>query len=183
MGTVILIIALIVMAMVLILLEILTPSFGLLGIMGAIALLGAVLAGFSLHASVGWVLLVGFVVVTPVYIVVLVKWLPSSSLGRTVFLGKAPDGSGEGTPKAAGFEALVGSEGVAATDLRPAGKIQIDGQRIEARAESTMIDRDTPVRVIGATGTEVIVREIEPAAGQADQTEQPDPAPPVENEQ
>ena len=186
MGTIILIIALIILAMVMFLLEVLTPSLGLLAIMGVIALVGATVAGFSIHAALGWSLLAAFIVLTPVYIVMMVKWLPSSALGRRVFLGKAPDGSGEGTPKAAGLEALIGSEGVAATDLRPAGKVRIDGRRIEARAESNMIDRDRPVRVVGATGTEVVVREVEP--GDDGQTELHTPAPadppaPVEDEQ
>lgn len=183
MGTIILIIALIALAMFLILMEILTPSFGVLGLMGAGALIGAVVTGFSLHASVGWFLLIGLVVATPIYIFLLIKWLPSSRLGKQVFLGKAPSGSGEGTPQAAGLEALIGSEGVAATDLRPAGKIRIDGCRIEARAESTVIDRGKPVRVIDATGTEVVVREIEPATGEAGQTEQDAPDTPGENEE
>ena len=182
MGTVILIIALIVLAMVLLLLEILTPSLGLLAIMAVAAMVGAVYAGFTVHASVGWLLLAGLVVLMPVYIVMLVKWLPGSPLGKRVFLGKARDGSGEGTPKAVGYEALIGAEGIAATDLRPAGKIRIDGRRIEARAESNMIDRDTPVRVIDATGTEVVVREVEPGDGDEGRTEEP-MSPPVEDEQ
>ena len=175
-GTIILIIALIAMAMVLFLLEILTPSLGLLAIMGVIALVGAVVAGFSIHAALGWSLLVAFVILTPVFIVMMVKWLPSSRLGKKVFLGKAPDGSGEGTPKAAGLKALIGSAGGAATDLRPAGKLRIAGRRIEARAESTMIDCDRHVRVIDATGTEVVVREIEPD-DDGGQTELHTPAP------
>jgi len=176
MGSIILIIALIALAMFLFLMEILTPSFGLLGIMGAGALVGAIVTGFSLHPALGWTLLVSLPVLALIYIVVLVKRLPSSRLGRKVFLGKAPGGSGKGTPKAAGFEALIGSEGVAATDLRPAGKIRIDGRRIEARAESNMIDRDRPVRVIDATGTEVVVREVEPDDDKG-QTEPQTPAP------
>jgi len=161
-GTIILIIALIVMAMVMFVLEVLTPSLGLLAILGVVALIGAVVAGFSINAALGWSLVVAFIILTPVFIVLMVKWLPGSPLGRKVFLGKARDGSGEGTPKAAGLEALVGSKGVAATDLRPAGKVKIGGRRVDARAESNMIDRDKPVRVIDATGTEVIVREIAP---------------------
>ena len=166
-GTIVLIVALILMAMVLFLLEILTPSLGLLGIMGVIALIGAIIAGFSLHAAIGWTLIAGVVVLTPVYIVMLVKWLPGSSLGKRVFLGKARDGSGQGTPKAAGLEALVGSAGVTLTSLRPVGKVRIDERRLDARAESSVIAADRPVRVIDATGTEVVVREIEPAAGAA----------------
>ena len=61
-----------------------------------------------------------------------------------------------------GLEKLIGAKGVAATDLRPVGKVKIGTQRIEARAESTMIDAGADVRVVSATGTEVVVREIAP---------------------
>ncbi len=176
-GTVLLIVALVVLAMVLVLLEILTPSLGLLSIMALGALVAAVLTAFIEVGPVfGWALAAGCIVLTPVYIVLLVKWLPSSSLGRKVFLGRAREGSGEGTPKAEGLETLIGAEGVAATDLRPVGKVRIDGQRIDARAESNMIDIDAPVRVIGATGTEVIVREIPADAGAETGAEVPAPA-------
>ncbi len=160
-GTILLIVALILMAMVLFLLEILTPSLGLLAIMGIGALVGAVWAAFTIATAFGWVLLVSLVPLTIVYLVVLRKWLPSSKLGQMVFLGKArQDTAGEGTPAAAGLEKLIGAKGTAATDLRPVGKVKIGTQRIEARAESTMIDAGADVRVVSATGTEVVVREI-----------------------
>lgn len=166
-GTIVLIVGLIALAMVLFLLEILTPSLGLLAIMGVGALIGAIWAAFSIHAAFGWALLVTAPVLAVSYIVVLRKRLPSSKLGKMVFLGRAPDSSGEGTPKAVGLGELIGAEGVATTDLRPAGKVRIDDRRVDARAESTVIDCDRPVRVIDATGTEVIVREIE--ADEADE--------------
>ena len=164
-GTILLIVALILMAMVLFLLEILTPSLGLLAIMGLGAMVGAIWAGFSIHSAFGWTLLVASVVLTPIYLFLLRKWLPSSKLGRMVFLGKPRQAAGQGTPNAAGLERLVGAKGVAATDLRPAGKITIGAQRIEARAESTLIDVGAAIRVISATGTEVVVSEIAPDDG------------------
>ena len=175
-GTILLVVALVVLAMVLILLEILTPSLGLLTIMAVGAMVAAVVTAFSVGLVFGWAMMVGSVVLMPIYIVLLVKWLPSSSLGRKVFLGRPHQGTGEGTPTAGSFETLIGAVGVAATDLRPVGKVRIDGQRIDARAESTQIDADAPVRVIDATGTEVIVREIPADPGAQTGAQRPAPA-------
>jgi membrane-bound ClpP family serine protease len=48
--------------------------------------------------------------------------------------------------------------GEALTDLRPAGKITIDGRRYEAASEREFIPRGAQVRVIGKDGPELIVR-------------------------
>jgi len=160
MGEILLVFVLVALTMVLILLEILTPSLGLLTIMAVGSLVAAVVTAFSIDPIFGWVIALSCLVIIPVYVVVLVKRLPTSALGRKVFLGRAREALSEGTPKAAGLEALVGVEGVAATALRPVGKVRINGQRIDARAENAMIDVGAPVRVIDATGTEVIVREV-----------------------
>ena len=46
------------------------------------------------------------------------------------------------------------------TPLRPAGTVQIDHHRFDAQAESGLIERGRAVRVIRATGSAVIVREV-----------------------
>ena len=78
-GTILLVAALVVLAMVLALLEILTPSLGLLTIMAAGAMIAAIVTAFTVNSVFGWALAAGAIVLTPIYIVMLVKWLPSSS--------------------------------------------------------------------------------------------------------
>ena len=56
---------------------------------------------------------------------------------------------------------LVGQTGEALTDLRPAGKIIIDGQRHEATSEREFIARGAKVRVIGRDGPALVVRSTE----------------------
>ncbi|MBL9185963.1 MAG: ATP-dependent Clp protease proteolytic subunit [Opitutaceae bacterium] len=55
--------------------------------------------------------------------------------------------------------ALVGREGVAMTDLRPSGQIEIDGRRHEARSELGPIDRGRPVRVRAQSDFGLVVEE------------------------
>ena len=43
---------------------------------------------------------------------------------------------------------LVGQEGVAHSDLRPSGKIRINGQLFDAVSEGDFIGASTPIRVI-----------------------------------
>ena len=57
--------------------------------------------------------------------------------------------------------ALIGAEGVALTDHRPVGKIDIDGNRYEALAITRAIDQGSRVRVTDVTMHELKVRPVE----------------------
>ena len=46
------------------------------------------------------------------------------------------------------YKALVGQSGIARTDLRPSGKVTIEGVVYDAVAESGFISKDTSVRVV-----------------------------------
>ena len=157
--TIALIVVLIFAAMVLFMLEILTPTLGLLATLGVASLIAAIWMGFTLHPAVGWILLVSLTFLTPVYLALLVRFLPNTALGKRIFLRRLKSSRGEGTPEAEKYQALVGKTGVTETPLHPSGAVRIDNQRVIALAESDMIEKDRTVLVIKATGTNVIVRE------------------------
>lgn len=161
MTTISIIIALIVAGMVLLLLEILTPTFGILIAMGIAALAASVVLCFRESFVAGVVLLLALVVAMPVYLVVLVKWLPKSPLGKRLFLRRAKE-PGTGVPEAAEHEALVGKTGVAETLLRPSGAVRIEGRRVIASAESGMVQKGQRIKAIRAEGMNLIVRLDEP---------------------
>lgn len=56
---------------------------------------------------------------------------------------------------------LVGELGVAVSDLRPAGTVEIDEQSYSATAESSLVKVTTPVIVVGVKGSVLCVREAE----------------------
>ncbi len=53
---------------------------------------------------------------------------------------------------------LLGKKAMAKTSLRPTGKVEIEGARYDARAESGFIDAGTAVEVVGQERFELIVR-------------------------
>ena len=55
---------------------------------------------------------------------------------------------------------LVGTTAVTLTDLRPAGIILYDNERIDAVSEGSFINKDVKVKIIEVEGTRVVVREI-----------------------
>ena len=142
------------------LLEILTPSFGILLTFGLLSFVGAVICAYQIDSVVGTIVLVAGAIGTPAYLYFVTRWLPNSPIGRVVFLKKAPDATNEATPMANELEQLVGQSGVAETTLRPSGVVKIDGHRYDAVAEMGLIEKDTPVTVIRAGGTDVIVARV-----------------------
>ncbi len=146
--------------MICFLLEICTPSFGVLALLGLASLAGAVFFGFQIHMLMGLGLILALLILTPVYLYFLVKLLPNTPLGKRLFLRSAPDATNDATPEAAELAALVGKTGVAETPLRPAGRIRVENRRYDARAENEMIEPGQTVRVLRAGGTDVIVRRV-----------------------
>ncbi len=55
------------------------------------------------------------------------------------------------------IRALVGMEGIAFTDLRPSGKVLIDGMHYDAFTEEGYIEKGTPVKVTGYENAQIIV--------------------------
>jgi membrane-bound serine protease (ClpP class) len=155
------ILLLLVAAMVLGFLEILTPSFGLLAVAAVTALLAAIWLAFGYAGWLGWTMLVGTIVIGPMYVSFLVKLIPKTPLGKRLFLAKAPDGTGQGTPQAETFGEMIGKTGTAATLLRPGGMVQIGANRLPAQAENGMIEKDTPILVVRADSLNVIVRKAD----------------------
>ena len=53
---------------------------------------------------------------------------------------------------------LIGVNGVSITALRPVGTVKIEGKRIDALAETGVIDADTPVVVTDVYDNQIKVR-------------------------
>jgi membrane-bound serine protease (ClpP class) len=147
----------------------LIPGFGVAGVLGGVALLlGFFLSmqSFTLPTTT-WeaeafnfnltAFLLGFAGTAAAFAVA-VRFLPSSPmLSRLVLTGqqRKEDGYSVGSPARV---ALLGREGIAYTALRPAGKIEVDGDRIDAVAEGTFIDKGQAVTILETAGNRVVVK-------------------------
>jgi membrane-bound ClpP family serine protease len=152
-------------AILLMFLEIFVPSGGLIAIVsGAVAIAG-IWQLFLYDTVWGVIGLVGVIVMIPVVVGFGLKVLPSTPIGKKMFFG---EGSPENDQERAEREmaakdslhALIGAEGLAATDLRPVGVVRIDGRRFDALAEGPFIDAGTRVRITVVEGSQVKVRAV-----------------------
>ena len=159
-GTIVLIAALWLVAMVLIIVEVCTPFFGMLGVLAVAAVIWSIYLAHGVHPVFAVVLGVVAVIGLPAYIALAVKYLPDTALGRRLHLKREPADPGEGTPDAEKLSGLVGTETEADTVLRPSGTVRVDGRRIVAQSESGVIEKGRRVRIIRAAGNYVVVRKI-----------------------
>lgn len=93
--------------------------------------------------------------------ILLSRVLKGSSLERGVVLeGAVGDANvGEAIPVGKDLPS-VGAQGLALTQLFPSGRVEIDGQRYDARSSIGMIERASKIRVVGQDDFSLIVEEV-----------------------
>lgn len=145
------------------------PGFGIFGFGGAVLLIASiVLASLTfvqprserdmreLSRSLGTVALAGAGVM--VFAIASRRYLPQAPVFRNVILSPPEPEEYETRESVADYSPLVGTQGVASTNLRPAGKAMIDHRLIDVIAEGEPIDRNTPIEVVEARANRVVVR-------------------------
>ena len=157
-GTWTFVIGLTVFGFVLLLVELFViPGFGVAGIAGMFAILGAVsYASYTL--GIGYAIII-FIVAFTLSIIALIKATSGGTLARlknpAISPGKVVDD--EGQPES---PPPVGARGVSITRLRPAGMVQIEGRRYDVIADGPMAEIGQAVEVVEIIGTVVKVRSV-----------------------
>jgi membrane-bound serine protease (ClpP class) len=134
--------------------EIFVPG-AVVGTMGAISLVAAVVVAFGISGTVGFYVAVGVVAAVGVTVYLWIKFFPRSSLGQKLTLNE----NGKAFRVADDRSALVGKEGVAHSELRPAGFALIDNRRMDVVSDGAMIAKGEAVRVVRVEGNRIVVRK------------------------
>ena len=141
--------------------ELFLPSHGVLAICAAILSLLSIIFAYRTHPVLGILIAVAVVVCTPIVFFWAIKLYPQTPMGKRVMLNSPPanlkDPFAEESQRLA---QLVGQRAVAATTLRPAGTIEVDGQRIDAVSEAEVIAAGTAVEILRVSGLKVIVKPV-----------------------
>ncbi len=157
-------------ALVLLAVELLVPSGGLIGLLCGVAAVSSVVAFFRYDPLVGSAAAVLYVVLAPVVLVFVFKiWVNSPIARRMILTGKdevlgtsdeeaVRESERARAERLARIRELVGAEGTTVTDLRPVGFVTINGQRMDGMAETGIIEADTPIVVTDVYDNQVKVR-------------------------
>ena len=143
--------------LLLVIAEIFLPG-GILGLTGAGCLIAASVLAFQEWGPAGGAMFtLAEIALGAVVILQAVRWIQNSPIGKGLVL----DAAVEGIAPAKENADLLGREGVALTQLRPAGAARIDGHRHDVISEGGLIDAGTPLKVISVEGMRVVVRPVE----------------------
>lgn len=134
------------------------PGHGLPGILGAAALLVAVLFAFGLpFFFVGIETIATAIVLTVIAFTLVVRAAPQNAWAHRLALASAqgPDYVASGDHRN-----LRGRTGTAVSYLRPAGIASIDGRRVDVLTEGEFIAQGTKVRVVRVEGARIFVEPV-----------------------
>ncbi|MDZ4198699.1 MAG: NfeD family protein [Kiritimatiellia bacterium] len=144
--------------------EIYVPG-GILGTLGALCLIAAVILGFRMSPTRGWMVAGAALGLTAFGLFFWLRVFPRSSAGRRLTLELDGRNFKTGKPE---WEALLGREGIAQSDLRPSGVALLDGRRIDVLSENGLwIAEGARVRVARVSGSRVYVEALTPPSGES----------------
>ncbi len=149
---------LLVVGLLLVVAEVMLPSGGLLGLVAGSCLIGSSYVAYLGSAPLGarWILLETALV--PATWIGAIYGLPRTRIGRRVYLQPPTAADIHEAGSQATHRERVGRSGRVLTPLRPSGMIELDGRRVEAIAESGLIDPGVWVRVVAVRSGRVVVR-------------------------
>ena len=150
-------IILIIAGFVLVGIEMVMPGFGAPGITGIICLVGGILCTAK-DLEEGLTVTVLVVVVLAVMLTIAMTLFKRV---KTPFVLDTEIKAEKGYINASDLEYLVGKEGIAVTDLRPAGKCDIEGVEFDVRTEGRYIERGNKVKISRIHEHMIIVKESE----------------------
>jgi len=141
--------------------ELFLPSHGVLAICAAILALLSIIFAYRVYPALGILIAVAVVICTPIVFFYAIKLYPQTPMGKRVML-KSPSANIKDpfAEESQRLAQLVGQRAVAATMLRPAGTIEVDGQRIDAVSEAEVIAAGTAVEILRVSGLKVIVKPV-----------------------
>lgn len=145
---------------ILLLLEVfVVPGFGICGLGGVAALTVAIYQIGGGGAESWYYLLYLYIVLGVLFFIIL--WLLPRHMSKNPLVLKQRQMTGD---KAAALpmdaEKMLGKEGVTLSELRPAGKVLVEKQKLDVVTSGEFIERDVKVRVVAAEGSRIVVEKI-----------------------
>lgn len=141
----------------LILAEVLLPTHGVLGVLGAGGLIAAIVMCYLISIRLGTLVLIAAACATPLVWIAFVRVWPRTPIGRRVVLPRVVSAISPAP-------VLVGQRGVTVSELRPIGVCEFDlptgrNERIEAISEHGMIPPGRAIAVVDVANNRPVVRE------------------------
>ena len=152
----------VVLGVIFVILELVTPNFGFIGATGVVLLI----AGFAATSQLVSVpVLIGIIalILTIIVLVLIITYRSATrggGISRTLIL-KTTEDKDKGYVGVQELKEMVGLEGVALTQLRPTGTGEFGGMRIDVVTEGDFIPKGSKIKIIDVKGYRTIVTRTE----------------------
>jgi membrane-bound serine protease (ClpP class) len=147
-----------IIGVVLLVAEIFLPG-GIIGTLGFAAVLGSFFLASENAVYMGISILIALLVSIIVSIFMIKVLGRKMSFFRKIILTDSTN-TEQGFVSNVNRNELIGKTGIAFTQLRPAGKISIEEEIIDAVSDGAFIQKDRRVKVVKVEGSRIVVREI-----------------------
>ena len=148
-----LLLTLLIAGVALLLAEVFLPGM-VAGVLGVVCLLGAAVVGFAeFGPKVGSLILMAELLAGTVLTILWMRYFPKTPLGKKYILD--PSTAAHAPTET---EKWKHREGVALTDLRPAGSARLDGEKIDVITSGDHLEAGTHVKVVRIDGPSIFVR-------------------------
>lgn len=147
-----------ILGMVFLVIELIVPGFGLPGIAGILLIAAGVVLSFP-HIAVGLQAMSAALIVTMIVVVFLVRaGMKSPLLDHIRLVMNFSDQTGY--VSSSSKKEFVGQEGIAQTNLRPAGTAVFNNQSVDVITQGEYVQKGEPITAIRVEGAKIIVRRI-----------------------
>lgn len=148
------VIAFVSVGFILLLVELITPGFGITGISGIILLIIGCYSAVKLSLFWGILTTLASILLVAGFF----KLFSRSFIWKKIRLD-SQESKEKGFSSSDDLSGLLNKNGVALTVLRPSGIALIDGRRVDVTAESIFIDKNKEIKVTAVEGNKVTVKE------------------------
>ena len=152
-------IAIFIVGVIFIIIEILTPTVGLLAGIGVVAVFYSLILAMGGDINAIYMMVISLVIAIIIFAII-IKKLPSSKLWKKIILTNTSS-TEQGYVSSVDYSQYLNKEGIVLTELRPSGSVEIDGAPVDVVSEGKFISKGEKVRVVKIEGMRIIVRKIE----------------------
>ena len=145
--------------LILVFLEFFVPG-GVCGTFGVVSMIASCVLGCYHYPQYALFIVLAELAGGVLGVVLGITFFPRTRIGKVMVLQDMQKAS-EGWVSVASDLSLVGAIGEAATQLRPAGTIIVNGKRLDAVSGGELIEKGSKIRVLEVYGSRIVVEELE----------------------
>ncbi len=147
-----------IVGLVLMLIEVFTPGYGIAGGAGVVLIIiGIILTASNLFEAMMMVFIL--LVIIAVLLAIIIRSARRGRLSKKLILKNASSQQ-EGFSSTVDYRDWVGKTGTALTMLRPSGTGLFDGKRLDVVSAGSFIDKDAAIKIVYTEGRRVVVEDI-----------------------